>query len=232
MAVTRKTAGRGFGLPFSLVFGDRVAKGSERQVHRVVDEPDVLLKTMRRKYLSHIGPDADRSFLGWLRVQQAYALYRRELRAYANAMVRAAIRQELPPLAGLCGLVLTEKGLGQLVERISSADGGMALTLEELLATGPLAQDRLEALNHFVAALYDWHIPAYDLGPKNILWDEMAHRFVLVDGFGDRAVIPLKTWVRTLNNRRLDRAFAVLARKSGLAWQRRARQFSRAAPAA
>ena len=206
---------------------DEIARGSERHVYLVPNAPDMLLKVMRSKHLRTIVQTDDKTFRGWLKIRKAYALYRREQKVWNDAMLRAANRGSFPPLAGISTLVLTQSGLGQLVERIVDADGNTAPTLDDLLRQ-PLPEDKLAALNTFVAALYDWHIPAYDLGPKNIVWDTASKRFVLVDGFGDRAVLPLKTWFRRLNNRRLDRAFAETAQKCPLIWDGKARQFRQA----
>lgn len=205
--------------------GDEIARGSERHVYLVPGAPDMLLKVMRSKHLRTIAQSDDKTFRGWLKIRKAYALYRREQKAWNDAMLRAAIRGNSPPLAGIGSLVLTQSGLGQMVERIVDAEGRTAPTLDDLLHE-PLRPDMLEALNAFVAALYDWHIPAYDLGPKNIVWDAASRRFVLVDGFGDRSVLPLKTWFRGFNNRRLDRAFAETAQKCPLIWDAKARSFA------
>lgn len=208
--------------------GDEIARGSERHVYLVPGAPDMLLKVMRSKHLRTIAQIDDKTFRGWLAIRKAYALFRREQRAWNDAMLRAAVRGTLPPLAGIASLVLTPSGLGQIVERIAGPEGRTAPTLDDLLQA-PLRPEMLEALNGFVAALYDWHIPAYDLGPKNIVWDAASRRFVLVDGFGDRSALPLKTWFRGFNNRRLDRAFAGTAQKCPLIWDRKARRFTQIA---
>ena len=204
---------------------DRIAKGAERHVFQMAEMPDLLLKVLRKKHLRKLNLTDDRRFRSWLRIRRTYALYLREQRAYTDAMLRAAVRGVLPPLASVGDFVVTPSGLGQMVERVMTADGQTAPTLEDLLSPGPLPNDRLDALNRFVKDLYTWHIPAYDLGPKNIVWNGSQDRFVLVDGFGDRSVLPLKTWIRMLNDRRLDRAFSETATKCDLVWNRLRRQF-------
>lgn len=203
----------------------KIAQGSERHVYSVKKAPDLLLKVMKSKHLHAIAQSDDRSLRGWLRIRRAYALYRREQSAWTNAMLRAAVRNDLPPLAGIGDFVLTPDGLGQLVERVRSPSGETAPTLEDLTRVGPLSEHHLAALNAFAAALYSWHIPAYDLGPRNIVWQESLDRFVLVDGFGDRAAIPVVTWMRRANDWSLDRAFAKTAERTPLAWHRRVREF-------
>ena len=195
-----------------------IARGSERQVFRLKKSPDLLLKIMRSKHLSDLQNVDDRSFLSWLKLRKIYALYRREQRVWTDAMLRAAVRGALPPLAAVSDFVLTPQGLGQIVERVRSLDGETAPTLAQLQSTGPLSEAHLAALNTFIAAVYDWHIVAYDVSPDNIVWEDDGARFLLIDGFGDRSVIPLKTWNKRLNDRRLDKAFAQMSRKAGFVW--------------
>lgn len=202
-----------------------IARGSERQVYKVKGAPDMLLKVMRSKHLRKIAETDDKSFSNWLMIRQAYGVFRREQRAWTDAMLRAAVRSALPPLAGIGDFVLTQDGLGQLVERVRDTDGNTAPTLHDLTHDIALDPDKLEKLNEMVAAFYDWHIPAYDLGPKNILWQQSQARFVVVDGFGDRAAIPLVTWFRKLNNWKLDQTFAETAQKCPLIWNKDNRRF-------
>ncbi|QFT63238.1 YrbL family protein [Roseivivax sp. THAF30] len=204
---------------------DFLAKGSERHVFALDDSGRVLVKVMRSKYLRKIRMVDDRSFFGWLKIRRAYALFRREQKALSDVMLRAAIREDMPPVLSFRGYILTEKGLGQVVETIRDAEGKVAPSLYGQLQAGPLFPAQIDALNEFAARIYDWHVVAHDLGPKNIVWNAEDGRYVLVDGFGDRSIIPLKTWNRRLNNRRLDRAFREMAETSGLDWDRAERRF-------
>ncbi|MCH2165510.1 MAG: PhoP regulatory network YrbL family protein [Marinovum sp.] len=205
---------------------DEIARGSEWYVFMLKDMPDVLLKVMKPKHVSGVTEANDRAIRDWLRIRRAYGVYRREQRAWTDAMLRAAARGALPPLAGVGDFIMTPDGLGQFVERVKDANGETAQTLDDLLnASGRLSDAHLKALNVFVMQLYDWHIPAYDLGPKNIVWQAIEARFVLVGGFGDRAAIPLVTWFRAANNWQLDRSFKKTDQRSVLSWNRRSRKF-------
>ncbi|MHA7877208.1 YrbL family protein [Roseivivax sp.] len=205
----------------------RLAGGSERHVFRIEGRTDVVVKVMRSKYLRSLRMADDRTLLGWLKVRRAYALFRREQKALGDVMLRAAIREEMPPVMGFRGYILTEKGLGQIVEMIADENGGVAPSLHDQLQGDSVTEAQIGALNSFVAQLYDWHVVAHDLSPKNIVWNGPQARYVLVDGFGDRALLPLKSWNRRLNNRRLDRAFKEMGEKSGLTWMREKRAFAR-----
>ena len=210
---------------------DQIGRGSERTVYRVASLPGVLVKVMRSKHLRRAEKLDDRKLVDWLKIKRAYGLFRREERAWQNAMLRASRRNRLPPIAPVHGLILTDRGLAQLVSEVPSETGEPGKTLADFCRTDTLGTEHLDALNHFVAELYDFHIPAYDLGPKNIVFDARDNRFVLVDGLGDRALIPLVTWFKPLNDFELGRAFSETAEKTGLIWDRRARRFSKGKPA-
>ncbi|WP_425038966.1 YrbL family protein [Primorskyibacter sp. S187A] len=215
-------------MPSALLHPDparEIARGSERLVFTLEQHPDLLLKILKPKHLRRLQGAQEQSWRGWFRIRQTYGLYRREQKAWTDAMMRASVRRIPPPVAGIADFVLTPNGLAQLVEHIRAKDGHTAPTLHALLEQGPLTREQMEALNAFVAALYDWHIPAYDLGPKNIVWQDSQARFVLVDGFGDRAAVPLVTWFKKLNAWKLDQSFAVTAQKCPLIWQRAQRRF-------
>ncbi|MHA6323921.1 YrbL family protein [Roseivivax sp. CAU 1753] len=207
----------------SLATATRLARGSERAVYRMPGAADQLIKVMLPKYRRGFdGLDPD-SRAGRRKHAEAYALFARE-----DAALRAARqRSETPPLAAIIGYRETDQGRGQVVEMIRGPDGGLAPSLAEQAATGALDDRQMQALATFVDAVYRCHIVVHDAGPANIVWDATAARYVLVDGFGDRSAVPLKSWFRALNDRRLDRAFAICGQKAGLRWDRATRRLSR-----
>ena len=85
----------------------------------------------------------------------------------------------------------------------------------------------LARLNDFTDHVYALNVVAPDLHDTNVVLDEdgPSPRFVLIDGFGDKTVIPLRTWLPWLNGRQLDRRFARFARLAPLDWQPDARRF-------
>ncbi|SIS88231.1 PhoP regulatory network protein YrbL [Roseivivax lentus] len=204
----------------------RLAKGSERAIYALPGAPDQLIKVMLPKYrraLDGVDPDTAK---GRRRHAVAYALFFREEDAIARARAMAQARGIRSPLPDFLGYRDTDMGLGQVVEMIRDDAGAMAPSLADQCAEGSLSASQQSALDAFVAAIYDLHIVVHDAGPKNIVWDAAAARYVLVDGFGDRSALPLKTWFKPLNDRRLDRAFAECAQKAGLLWDAGARRLA------
>jgi hypothetical protein len=86
----------------------------------------------------------------------------------------------------------------------------------------------LAKLNEFVGDVYLFNIVCTDLVPQNIVY-ETRHgrdRFVLIDGFGARNIIPFRRWSRRLNARALGESFAELARRLDLRWDPGARRLT------
>lgn len=86
----------------------------------------------------------------------------------------------------------------------------------------------LDRLNAFLADVCALNVAAPDLNHVNVARDHTLgrERFVLIDGFGDKAMVPLRTLFPTLNARRRDRQFEKLARFAPLRWPPGVRRFS------
>ena len=199
-----------------------VAKGQSRIILVWRERPDLLVKVAnparRQKTIAFFGAASLRR----------YRYLAREETAYREAMIRAERIGRPPPIAPLRGLVLTGRGLGQVVEKVRGADGGLAPTLSALARAGRIDPAAVEALNRFLADLRIFGIVAHDLRAKNLVYETWAgrQRFVLVDGFGDKTLIPLRRWLPWLDAPRLDARCAAIARETRLGWDSRACQFA------
>jgi hypothetical protein len=190
-----------------------IARGSERLVFDLADEPALLLKRLRPCALRR-----DRRGRPWDPV------HLREMRAWRRAARFAARTGRPPPVAEIIASRPVDGGFVQLVRKVADADGRMGPTLAELAASGLLDERHLALLDGLAADLAAAGIVVYDAGPANIVLETAGDgraRFVLVDGFGDRAAIPLRTWLPWLAVRRLDRALRGTARAVGLRWDGR-----------
>ena len=101
-----------------------------------------------------------------------------------------------PPLAHPRGVILTDRGLGIVVQKIRDREGGLAPTLRRLARQGRIDGELIEALNRFAHDMREFHIIGNDLNPSNIV-HEMRHgrsRLVLIDGYGSRNLIPFRRW--------------------------------------
>lgn len=207
----------------------QIAKGTVRIVYDFPDQPDLLIKVFHAA--------ADRSSrkplkrFAWKLVPTLrYRSLLSELRCEALVSLKLGSDIDTMPLSRMLGTVQTSRGAGVVVERIRSLDGGLAPQLRRLFRERTLEDAPLNALNALVQKMFDLHIVARDINLSNIVYGtrgEAAACF-LIDGYGERNVIPLRSMSKRLNDRSLDRQFAKIAEKSGLVWNSSQRLFSNA----
>ncbi|MCK0166467.1 PhoP regulatory network YrbL family protein [Jannaschia sp. S6380] len=206
----------------------QVANGAVRDVFERPGHPDQLLKTLRLEkravYDSRPGLLAQfkrRFTLG------PYKYFLKEYRCYLRTAHLAEKFDRPIPIAEFGGVVRTERGLAQVVQKVGDEQGGLAPTLRMLLRVERFDPDLLRRLNAFVDDIHVLRVVAPDLNAGNIVLDPSgdAPRFVLIDGYGEKSVLPLRAWFPALNARQLDRNFARIGRSRHLIWNAAARRF-------
>lgn len=204
-----------------------IANGTVRSVYDFPGQPDLLIKVFTR------GEDRVSHRLGKRLVWRLFpgARYRstlKEIECELRVSLKLGEDVELSPLSRMLGVVQTTRGPGVVVERINGLDGGLAQKLSAYTCTHRMTRTLLEDLNVFVAKMFDLQIVARDVKRSNIVYgtrgDDAA--FFLIDGYGERNLIPLRSMSRRLNDRSLSRQFEVIAQKSGLEWHPDTRMFS------
>ena len=206
----------------------RLSRGAEKEVFERPGKPSQVVKVFRDDVVRHLA--SSRRLKLVLRRRGLVGPYKtmlRQHRAFLDAMLLAPGLGRPPPLAQPRGVVLTERGLGQLCQKIRDETGALAPTLSALARDGRLGAELVAPLNAFVADIYAFNIVVTDLSPPNVVLEARRgrRRFVLIDGFGCRTLVPLRRWSRRANARRLDRLFDTLGGRIGLAWDKKARAF-------
>lgn len=176
------------------------ATGTWRLVYAHPDDSRFLVKVLRND-----GKSA-RSRSAWYQSRPregGLLLFSRELREYVAAAANS--NGEELPIPRVLGLVETDLGLGLIVEKIFGRDGGLAPKLEARLEDEGFTreiQDKLialvERINRHRVVLHDFKLP-------NIVCatDQRAgYRLVLVDGFGESALMPFFSLNASANSRR------------------------------
>ncbi|MBM2577002.1 hypothetical protein JQC91_11905 [Jannaschia sp. Os4] len=196
-----------------------LASGAVRDVFAHPLRGDLLLKVWRPAKV-----EAFETKPGWLarvRRERTLGLHvgtLREWRAALRAQVRAERRGLPMPLARVGGLVPTTRGLALEVERVGDGADGLGRPLKALAKAGPLDDAALDALSTFAHALVRLGVNAPDLSLTNVVWDGAAGRFVMIDGYGEKTLIPLREWIPALNRRRVDEGMRRIAKRTGLRW--------------
>lgn len=123
----------------------------------------------------------------------------REVREYQRALRwPAEQRRHLQPFLGLAA---TDRGLGFVVGAVRRQDGELAQTLMEVILAGK-SRDEIDLL---VDQFIDWFLKspvvAADLHAQNLVFDERQNLLILVDGLGDKTLLPIRDWFSYFNNR-------------------------------
>ncbi len=203
-----------------------ITKGTRRSIYQLPGQPDLIIKVATPG-----------------KVEPPDRLPKRIIRRlmpgtrFRNILVEAQYEMEVAlrlgknapesPLPKSLGVVATDLGVGVAVERITDGTGTLAKTLRQLAQDKPLTPALLQHLNRFATKMYEMQIIAGDLHEGNIVFGQRNGRaaMFLVDGFGERHAIPIRSWFRPINDRSLDRRMQRMATGLGLVWQADRRQF-------
>jgi hypothetical protein len=203
-----------------------LAKGGSRTVYAHPSAADLLIKVMLPRYVEARGTHSKsilkRITSPW-RKFGPYAVFYRETKETIHAARAAHPHYNSPlPFARSYGFIWTNRGLGQVVERIGSADGTLAPTLRQLVEEGRFTADHAALLDEFFDICAEKGIVIGGVHTHNIVYQDSTRRFVCVDGFGDKNTIPVHEMSRLANRlklkrarRRLTRAIRALSGASG-----------------
>lgn len=159
-----------------------------------------------------IQPDivaSDGSFAkhGWLKrnlYQGIYRQFRRELIQYLQlCKTHYGSGYFTFPVETPYGLVATDHGLGLITEKITAPDG-QGWTLEALARDTPLQPKHHQALERFFDDCVRLHIVFGEVNIAGIMYTESRSgrpEFVLVDGIGEKLLIPIRAMSARISGR-------------------------------
>jgi hypothetical protein len=177
-----------------------VATGNSRVVYRHPADAQLLIKLVR--------PDKQAWFrdqrFRWYQKRRRYGELGSFLQEVAEHLAVRAEHGKTPPhLQEIVGFTETDLGLGLVVRAVRSQDGRYAPTLATVVRSGGFDHLARRALEAFFIWLLGSRIVVSDLNWGNLLyaWDASAgaHRFVLVDGMGESAAFPLRSFAAWIN---------------------------------
>ncbi|ABG30676.1 hypothetical protein CEP88_15125 [Roseobacter denitrificans] len=204
-----------------------IANGTVRIVYAFPGQPDLLIKVFHA--FEERSSRRPLKRLAWrLFPMLKFRTILNELKCELLASLKLGADIENMPISRMLGIVQTDRGVGVVVERIDGLDGDLAQRLNRLCRRGRMDEPVLEALNVFVGRMFDLHIVARDINFSNIVYGTRGAGAAcfLIDGYGERNLIPFRSMSRRMNDRSLDRQFATIARKTGLTWHSDQRAFS------
>ncbi len=198
----------------------RISNGTVRVVYEFPGQPDLLIKVFH----SFDDRSSKRPIkrLAWtLFPTLRFRSILNELQCELLVSLKLGSDIKSMPISRMLGIVQTNRGPGVVVERINGLGGGLAPRLHQLSGGKTMAEPVLDALNVMVKKMFELQIVARDINLSNIVYgsrDAGAACF-LIDGYGERNIVPLRSMSKRLNDRSLDRQFASIAQKNtSLAW--------------
>ena len=183
-----------------------IAVGQHRAIYAHPRDASLLVKVMREEI-------ATERWQRWpKRLQRTlqYTGFVRELKEYIA--LRARHPGLVLPVSRMVGVVDTDLGLGLVSERVAGPDGKAGPTLATLYERERGFQPWLaQALDVLLRELLACEVILGDLHPWNIVHGSDSRggpRLVIVDGFGEKHLLPIRSMSRALNRRNTQRLFA------------------------
>lgn len=184
--------------PISLARATPLFRGSAREVFQHPDAPDLFIKVPKPKFRGERPPHWRKRF----RPLGGYSISLRELRE--SVRLSMADGRSETHISTAIGLVRTDIGWGLIVHREQDGSGNLAPTVGQMIDNGRFDEVR-PALDRFLLWLESTNAVVQDLHEDNIVFADRngTPEIVIIDGFGDRSALMLRTYFPYLNKRRM-----------------------------
>ncbi|NII55459.1 YrbL family protein [Luteibacter sp. SG786] len=198
---------------FRLAEATPIATGHVREVYQHPDDADLLIKVIASGSIEERWNKAP-----WYRRMARSGPYKdfvREFREYVTGIYVGGYATS--PIARVVGLEMTDIGLGQIVEKVRAPDGGLAPTLHDWVKAEGFTGKTQAELEAFYARLLSHNTIAADLHAWNVVYGEDSRggpRLVMIDGFGEKNIIPHCSMSRTHNASRTKKKYERMVRRT------------------
>lgn len=188
-----------------------IAQGHKRFVFAHPTDPGLLIKVLQPDVVAERWRGKRPWYKGGRYGQ--YVSLQRELSEYLALAVR--FPNGVPVLQRLFGIVDTDYGIGVVVEKLTGRDGGLAPTLIDLALREGVTPQILKRVEQFRDELLDYGVIVGKLHDKNLVLAQRngEERFVMIDGYGEKAAIPINVWSSRLNAAHTRRRIDILVKK-------------------
>jgi hypothetical protein len=215
-----------------------VAIGRQRYVFVHPDDPGLIVKVVTEAYVQRRSNKGGRPYKRWYKNyirSRHHQVFLREVKEHLA--LRAAERSLPRYVQEIVGFAETDVGMGVVSRAVRDRSGNLAPTLRTLLEEGRFDDSVRGHLDEF----FDWLLQSVvvigDLNAGNIVhgYDPAnGDHFVVIDGIGDKNIIPLSSMSMRLNRMskqrrigRINREIARLAPALGAAAAPRGRSVPR-----
>lgn len=197
----------------------RIGRGTIKNVYQHPDDAHKVIKTIRPDLVAGDGGFARKGKIRRSVFQGVYRPFRRHMLQYLQLCKSAYGTGRFTfPIETPSGLVATSEGLGLIVEKITGPDG-KCWTLRDL-AKGPgLEPKHRQALARFFDDCVRLHIVFGEVNHAGLMYTEARSgrpEFVLVDGIGEKLLIPVRAMSSTISARHVRKVQRHILNKLGL----------------
>jgi hypothetical protein len=186
-----------------------VAIGRQRYVFVHPDDPGLIVKVVTEGYVARRSDKGGRPYKRWHKNYIRSRHHQVFLREIKEHLALRAAEISLPRyVQEIVGFAETDIGMGVVSRAVRDRNGDLAPTLRTLLEEGRFDGEARGHLDEF----FDWLLHSVvvigDLNAGNIVYGydpQWGDHFVVIDGIGDKNIIPLCSMSARLNRMSKDR---------------------------
>mgnify|MGYP003632331679 CR=1 FL=1 len=181
-----------------------LGEGTQKLVFDHPESTDKVIKIMKPENSTPDGARVGQHYLRAHRSQGIYRQFRRELIQYLQLCKSNFNEKNYTfPIETVHGFVGTDLGLGLVTEKIVSPSG-LPKTLSYISRNSEFTPKHAKALDDFFDSCCCLHIVFGEVNIAGIMYTEERRgipEFVLIDGIGDKLIIPFRSMSKTINTR-------------------------------
>ncbi|MFO7809031.1 YrbL family protein [Guyparkeria sp.] len=189
--------------PLHLAPLDPVGQGAQKLVFRHPEDPRVLVKVVNPRFIER-RDKRDRFYQKRRHIGHHRAFAREMIEHLASRALAPGRLAPCPHMQNILGVIDTDMGAALLVEAVLDENGDLAPTLRDLIESERYGEREQQALETFLDWALTSNVLINDLSADNLAWNPDGH-FVMIDGLGDRAGIPIRAvspWLNRLYKRK------------------------------
>lgn len=185
-----------------------IGEGGYKMVFEHPTQADKVIKIMRPERVAADGGFKKHGYFKRNSMQGVYRQFRREIIQYLQLCKNNYAKLDYKfPIETPYGLVATNLGLGLVVEKIV-APVNCVQSLGALVRDKKLEDKHLQALEVFFEDCKKKHVVYGEVNANGIMYTEARNarpEFVLVDGIGEKLLIPVRSWSKKNNDRYIEK---------------------------
>ncbi len=184
-----------------------LGKGGQKLVYDHPKDDDKVIKIIMSKHATVTGGRATQNHIRSNRHQGVYRPFRREMIQYLQlCKTHYQENRYTFPIETVYGFMGTDQGLALVTEKIVSPLG-VPLAVGSMGTNGMIKEKKVrDALDRFFDDCCDLHIVFGEVNIGGIMYTETRQgrpEFVLVDGIGEKLIIPFRAMSKTVNTRNI-----------------------------